>query len=440
MSLGGGSFISQNKTLPGAYINFVSALTASAVLSDRGIVAAPLSLDWGPEGAIFELNAETLEKEALKTMGYYLSDAALKDIRELFRNARIVYAYRLNGGGVKAAITTGNLTATAKYGGTRGNILKVVIAANVNEPSKWDVTTFLGTEKVDEQKAAVNIAGLLSNDFVTFSGAGVLAATAGATLTGGTNKAITGGDYTAFLDKSEAFGFNVMICPTTDSTTIASFVAHVKRRRDENGVKFQLVVYRTYSDYEGIMSVENTVTDGGAAAYSMVYWIGGAAAAVAVNRSNTNKTYDGEYAVDTNYTQATLEANLKAGKLMLHKVGSDVRVLDDINTLVTFTATKGADFQNNQVVRVLDQIGNDIGAIFNNKYNGKIQNSKSGRVSLWNDVVTYHKELERLQAIEDFSADEVTVAEGADKKSVVIDCPVQPVSAMTKLYMTVIVS
>ena len=32
----------------------------------------------------------------------------------------------------------------------------------------------------------------------------------------------------------------------------------------------------------------------------------------------------------------------------------------DINTLVTFTEDKKEDFSNNQTVRVLDQIGNDI--------------------------------------------------------------------------------
>ena len=39
----------QNKVLPGAYINFVSAARASATLGDRGTAAFPLSLDWGPE-------------------------------------------------------------------------------------------------------------------------------------------------------------------------------------------------------------------------------------------------------------------------------------------------------------------------------------------------------------------------------------------------------
>ena len=53
MALGGGTFLVQNKVLPGAYINFISVAQASATLSDRGIVTIPLAMNWGPEGKIF---------------------------------------------------------------------------------------------------------------------------------------------------------------------------------------------------------------------------------------------------------------------------------------------------------------------------------------------------------------------------------------------------
>jgi len=43
MALGGGTFLVQNKVLPGSYINFISAARASAVLSDRGVATMPLT-------------------------------------------------------------------------------------------------------------------------------------------------------------------------------------------------------------------------------------------------------------------------------------------------------------------------------------------------------------------------------------------------------------
>ena len=51
MALGGGTFLVQNKRLPGAYINTVSVAAASATLSDRGYAALPLEMGWGAAGA-----------------------------------------------------------------------------------------------------------------------------------------------------------------------------------------------------------------------------------------------------------------------------------------------------------------------------------------------------------------------------------------------------
>ena len=46
MALGGGTFTSQNKTLPGSYINFVSADSAQALLGESGTVTLGLGLSW----------------------------------------------------------------------------------------------------------------------------------------------------------------------------------------------------------------------------------------------------------------------------------------------------------------------------------------------------------------------------------------------------------
>jgi hypothetical protein len=438
MALGGGVFTSQNKTLPGSYINFVSAAAASAELSERGIVAVPMSLSWGIENSIFEVNADTIVTNSMKLFGYAYTEAAMKDIREIFKHAKKVYIYRLDGGGVKATATIGSLVATAKYGGTRGNSLKIVITANVLDGAKFDVKTYLGTDLVDNQMAVANIAGLVANDYVTFNASGALAANAGTTLSGGTDASVTGTQHSAFLAAAEAYSFNTMICPTSDSTTIALYTAYAKRRRDDNGVKFQVIVYQTAADYEGVISVENTVDDG-ANAWSLVYWVGGAQAGVDVNKSITNMRYDGEYTVNTAYTQTQLETNINAGKFMFHKNGSDVRVLTDINTLVTLSTSKGAALQANQTIRVLDQIANDIAVLFNTKYLGQIPNDASGRISLWNDIVAHHQQLQAIRAIENFKAGDIVVEAGASKKAVVVTDVVTVVNAMEQLYMTVTV-
>ena len=54
----------QNKVLPGAYINFVSAARASATLGDRGTAAFPLSLDWGPENEVVTIENSEFQKQS----------------------------------------------------------------------------------------------------------------------------------------------------------------------------------------------------------------------------------------------------------------------------------------------------------------------------------------------------------------------------------------
>ena len=125
--------------------------------------------------------------------------------------------------------------------------------------------------------------------------------------------------------------------------------------------------------------------------------------------------------------------------MALHQVNGDVRVLTDINTFVSVTDEKSEDFSSNQTIRVLDQIGNDIAAVFNDKYLGKIPNDNAGRISLWNDIVSHHQQLQAIRAIENFTAEDVTVEAGESKKSVVVNDYVTPTNAMEKLYMQVIV-
>jgi hypothetical protein len=437
MSLGGGTFITQNKVLPGTYINFISMAKASADLSDRGIVAVPMIMGWGVDGDVFTVEAGDVIKNSLSLFGYSYTAPEMKNVREVFRNARKALFYKLNGG-TKATATVSPLTATAKWNGVRGNDLRIVITTNIDNGSKKDVTTLLAGQVVDVQTVST-VQELKANAYVVFSGTGTPVNSAGVNLSTGTNSAVNGTSYQNALDKFEAFAFNTLICPTTDGPTIALFDAYTKRMRLEVGSKFQTVVYRTASDFEGVISVENAVTDAGADAHSLVFWVGGAQASAQINRSNTNKVYDGEYAVNVNYKQTELEAGIKSGKFMLHRVGDQIRVLDDINTFVSFTVDKNEDFAINQVVRVMDQLANDIATLFNSRYLGKVQNNASGRVSFWSDVVTYGKQLENIQAIENFDPDEIKVEAGNDKKSVAVTCPITPVSAMTKLYMTVMV-
>ncbi len=436
MALGGGTFVTQNKVLPGSYINFVSATRATSSLSDRGIVAMPLELDWGIDEEVFQVTSDDFEKYSTKYFGYDYTHEKLKGLRDLFKNIRLGYFYKLNKG-VKASCSI----ATARCSGIRGNDLKVIVTTNIDDNAKFDVVTLLDNKKVDTQIAKV-ITELQDNDYVTWKKEATLEATAGLTFTNGTNgEAVTGTEYQAFLDKIESYSFNALGCLATTAEIKSLFVEFTKRMRDKVGAKFQTVLYKKNdADYEGVVSVENKIKDTGLLESSLIYWTTGAIAGCDINKSNTNERYDGEFDVDVNYTQIHLEEALKTGKFIFHKVGDEVHVLEDINTFVSFTDEKNDDFSSNQSVRVLDQIANDIATLFNTKYLGEVPNDKSGRISFWNDVVKHHEQLQNMRAIEDFKADDVSVEPGSDKKTVVVSDAVKVISAMSKLYMTVSVS
>ncbi|MEG6615389.1 phage tail sheath family protein [Peptococcaceae bacterium 1198_IL3148] len=435
--LGGGTFLTQNKVLPGTYHNFVSAARAFVNLSDRGYVGLPIALDWGPDGEVFGVTQEDLQKNSREIFGYDYTDKKIKGIRDVFKNAITVYFYKLAVNPVAAF----NEFATAKYKGVRGNDIKIVIQANVDEPTKFDVQTLLDNVVVDEQTVA-EAKELVDNDFVVFKAEATLAETAGTPLTGGTNgDAVTGGAHQEALDALEAYGFNTLGCLSDDETIKSLYIEYTKRLRDQVGAKFQLVGHKLgAADHEGVIDVINDALDD--EVYGAVYWTVGAQAGVAVNRSNTNKRYDGEFALDMKETQTQqqLSALLQAGKYVFHRVGDEIRVLEDVNTFTSFTVDKNEDFSMNQVIRVLDQIAIDTATLFNTRYLGKVPNDQSGRVSLWGDIVAHRRELQAVRAIQNFDPDQVGVEQGNSKKSVVVNEVVEPTVAMSQLYITTTVA
>lgn len=436
MALGGGTFTAQDKALPGAYINFVSAAQASTMLSDRGIVAMPLQLDWGPDGEVFSVTVDDFSRHAKSIFGYDYNAVELLPIREIFHHATKLLAFKLG-----VAAKAQNTFATAKYGGTRGNDIQIMIQVNVDDTTKFDVSTILAGVAVEKQTAVANAAALQDNDFVIWKDDATLAATAGTPLSGGTNGTITGNDYQNFLNKIESYNFHILGCPTDDSDTEKLFESFVQRMRDTVGVKFQMVGYRVSSaDYEGVISVENACIGDGEPDYGLVYWLSGLEAACSISSTCGNKEYNGEYTVSADYTQQDLESGIWAGKLMLHRINGNLYILTDINTLITLTPDKGTSFQNNQVVRVLDQIANDMGSLFRDKYLDKIPNDASGRSSFSSDVITYNNQLVSMGAITDFQPTNISVTQGDTKKSVVLSETITPVAAMEQMYMTVIVN
>ena len=330
-----------------------------------------------------------------------------------------------------------NTYATANYPGTRGNDIVISIESSVDETGKYIVKTKVGGVEYDSQTVAA-ASDLKANMWVTFKSSASLAATTGTALSGGENGTVSGNDYQTFLNKLEAYSFNVLTSDVTEKSTKALFAAYTKRMRDDVGVKFQCVLYKyEEADYYGVISVENSVLDNGAKESSLVYWVAGKEAGCNLAGSLANTKYDGEYSVNADYTSTQLAAALKAGKLILHRQGNEIRVLDDINAYISVTEDVGEEFTNNQTIRVIDQFAGDSARIFADKYYGKINNTPVGRNALRNDIVKILDEYVQLGAVEEYDSGDIKVDIGDSKREVTLAAYIQIAETMGKLYATV---
>jgi hypothetical protein len=426
-----------NKVRPGVYINFASERQALGALGERGIVTMPLPLSWGPSKQIITINAGD---DTFDVLGYDITAPQLLLIREALKRAKTLLLYRLNDGD-KATATIGGMTVTAKYSGVRGNNITIVVQANVDNPSMFDVQTLVEGREVDVQTVST-IGELRENAWVTFSGTGTLTETAGVNLAGGTDGEVTNADYMDYLAAIELHDFQTMAAPVTDETLKGIFVSFVRRLRETEGKKIQVVLPDYPSaDYEGIISVKNGVILADGTVIDKVKataWVAGATAGANVNQSLTYTAYDDAIDVDTRYTHSQIEQALLNGEFLF--VPSDGRAIveQDINTFTSYTPEKGKHFSKNRVIRVLDGIANDLKRIFEQYYIGKVNNDADGRNLFKNEIINYLNTLQEIGAVQNFDTqNDVKVLPGNDVDSIYVELYVQPTDSVEKIYMKI---
>ncbi|MDF3003929.1 MAG: Phage tail sheath protein [Oscillospiraceae bacterium] len=417
--------------LTGAVINVYSEKALAIETGARGTAAIALPLNWYEEGKLITFNADD---SAFFKLGYMLDD--MLEVREIMKRAYKVLIYPLCTGGAKASVALGeNLTVTAQKQGARGNDISVVVAKSGD---LWQVKTFVDGSVADSQLVA-NVAAFKPNDFITISGAGTFAPTT-AKLTGGSDGAADATAYDTFLEALKTEEFQTIAYTGTDSGVKQKLVQYVQRQRDDEDKFIQACVGNLPADCEGIISFANGVilTDGTVLDANMVSaWLAGATAAAAVNESLTYDSYDGADNVTEKLTrsQQLVYKNQGLGCFIFNN--GKAKVESDINTLVTYTVQKQKDFAKNRVLRVIDGVCADIKTVFDSSFAGAEHNNARGRNRFKASICDYMTALQSQNAIEEFSADDVTVAAGVDKDTVVVNLRIKPVDSMEKANITV---
>lgn len=438
--MAGGTWKKQDKRQPGVYINVKSDMNPVTKLGERGVVAICEPLSWGPEGVISVLGPED---DYTPFIGYGKTETKARFLREIFKGSdrtagpKQILMYRPSGKEANRATAASDIiNATARYTGTRGNDIRIAISTSGDAHT---VQTLVGSEVMDTQEVSA-ASELVTNDWVEF-GEGSLAESAGIPLTGGTDGTVDVSSHEAFLAALEGYAFNILIYDGADEAVQTLYFDFIKRMREGLGRKCQAVMAAAKSlDTEAIISVKNGVrlTDGTVITpQQATWWIGGAEAGASYDESLVYAQYPEAVDAEPVLTSAQIDEALTEGQIVFFREFGSVKVVSDINTLVTYSDQKNDVFSFNQVIRTVDTVANDVYKHFSINVIGKVQNDNASRDLIKTWIVGYLNEMQANGGIRNFSADDVSVEAGEAINAVVISIAIQPVTAIEKIYVTV---
>ena len=445
--MAGGTWTTQNKVRPGVYIRFTTNRALGLTVGERGVVTICEPMSWGPVGEVMTVaNGDDMTPYT----GYDITNEKNRFLREIFRGTNrtspptTLYLYRPTAtSSAKATVTTGTLTATAKYPGVRGNDITIVVTEDVDNEGSFFVSTVVDGE-IQDQQSAETVADLVPNDWVDWSGTGALTATVGAPLTSGADGTVAASAYSDYLEAIEPYKFDVIIYDGSDSTVQDSMVGFVNRLADENGQYTQLVAANlTAPDSRFVINVMSGVTlaDGTTLTPQQVtWWAGGATAGAQFNESLTYATYPTAVTVSPLLTNNQIISALNAGQFILVADFDEVHVEQDIDSLTTYTTDIGVVYKKNRIIRLCNTIANDIYRQFSQNYIGVVNNNDAGRARFKAAIVGYLYQIQDAEGIQNFDPEDVEVLPGIDIDAIVVNVAFYAVDAVEKVYMSVSVS
>lgn len=206
----------------------------------------------------------------------------------------------------------------------------------------------------------------------------------------------TATDYTAAMSYLETVKWDYGAIPEIDSADASAVSTWIKGLRDNKDIKSKMVLPNTAGDHEGVISF---ATDGIVLASGTVNatdYCSRIAGILAGNPLTMSATYQvlSEVKDVPHNTQDQFNTLINAGKLVLMNDGEKVKIARAINSLVTLTSTKTADWQKCKIVDIMDLQHDDIKKTFNDNYVGKVPNDYDHKCLLITAINAYLEGLE----------------------------------------------
>lgn len=438
--MAGGRFLDTNKVLPGMYINFVSVPKAEGTIGDRGIATLMLPLSWGSTSELIEVFSPDLrDGNSLSKVGYTAFDEESKILRAMASYCYKILIFNPRRGGVKATESVGDLTVTANYEGSFGNEIVVTVSA---ADEMFEVKTYAKGSMVDTQNVMI-IEELKNNKFVTFSGAGDLTETAGATLNGGEDgtidEALVYPEYLTLLGTTKWQNLAVL---SEDSSIQGNVIEFIKSQVHEEGrYVCGTVANHASVDNRHIINVFQTgaiIQGEEFTPYELTAVAAAMDAGASIVDDNTNSPILYAEQITNPLTKSEQEEAIKKGRWVLAtRQNGMIVVLEEINSLHTFTKKEDDTFRSCQTMRLMNEIGTTQKARFEENYLGSVSNTESGRRMYRSDIISYMMTLERISAIQNVDVVNDVAISFNSSDAWDVETYFQPANKVHKAYMNV---
>ena len=431
----------EEKVRPGTYTNYKAKASNSIKKTTRGVTMLPfLGYDWGENGKIYKVTNEAPDEFKTEFGRSVTSDNGfMKMLRLAMKKSNTVYVYVLSGG-EKAKVTAGSLTCTAKYGGTRGNSLKVESEEVIGEG--FTVTVYLDNEKVEQFTGAQTVEDLLNadSDYVVFSGTETeeLTEFAAKPLEGGTDSTNSNEEFVNYLDSVETINCQTAVIPVEDESLKEVAVAKAKYLTGEPGKNVQFVIPDCRANDPSVISVGNTFSDedGVVDIKQACAWVAGATAAAEKSESLTHVQVEGATDVFGSEKHEEIVEEIKKGNFIFSKDDDgNVIVEYDINSLTNPGTGQNDSFKKNKVIRIMQAFAEDLRKNFPpNKFDGNDDGYELCE-GLGRALLDSYENTEKVIKNVDYANDFKVNREESVGDTLVIDYAIQPVDSKEKIYL-----
>jgi hypothetical protein len=206
----------------------------------------------------------------------------------------------------------------------------------------------------------------------------------------------TATDYSAAQTALETVKWNYLAVPgivAADATTMATWVKGLK---DNKGIRVKAVLPHTAGDHETIINFDTDNIIVGSNTYDAADYCSRIAGLLAGTPLDESCTFSVLYEVDDvpHLTITDFNTAIDAGKFVLMNDGEKVKVARGINSLVTTTVAKTADYKKIKLVDIMDQINDDTKKTIADKYIGKFPNNYDNQILLITALLGYSRTLE----------------------------------------------